>query len=225
MTEQRVIDNVQTRLETLIGERFTGTYHNIDINCSNYNPDIDTTITVTVTVTDQNDDPVEDYTVPLKIDGTGITGVVTNSSGVATYNYTPTTGGIHKLSVKSVSSFINVGGWKTILNQSGITFYVNESSRTAMLKIYLTDKAFNNTNQYWLTPNGNLTQSAKPQIINEAYLPVTDTVVLNIFSRNNPLAGLVTANTTSGGDVAGAIKFSRTSTGSTNIHAYATWGF
>ena len=116
MTEQRVIDNVQTRLETLIGDRFTGTYHNIDINCSNYNPDIDTTITVTITVTDQNDDPVEDYTVPLKIDGTSITGVTTNSSGVATYNYPCTAWGVHKISVKSVSAYVKVGGWRTFID-------------------------------------------------------------------------------------------------------------
>lgn len=118
MTTQRVIDNIQTRLETLIGDRFTGTYHNIDINCSNYNPDIDTTITVTITVTDQNDDPVEDYTVPLKIDGTSITGVTTNSSGVATYNYSCNTWGVHKISVKSVSAFINVKGWRTFIDHT-----------------------------------------------------------------------------------------------------------
>ena len=126
MTEQRVIDNVQTRLETLVGDRFTGTYHNIDINCSNYNPDIDTTITVTVTVTDQNDDPVEDYTVPLKIDGTGITGVVTNSSGVATYNYSCNTWGVHKISVKSVSAFIDVKGWRTFINNGTYTGKYND---------------------------------------------------------------------------------------------------
>lgn len=118
MTTQRVIDNVQTRLETLIGDRFTGTYHNIDINCSDYNPDIDTTTTITITVTDQNDDPVTDYTVPLKIDGTGITGVTTNSSGVASYNYSCNTWGVHKISVKSVSAFINVGGWRTFIDTS-----------------------------------------------------------------------------------------------------------
>ena len=126
MTEQRVIDNVQTRLETLVGDRFTGTYHNIDINCSDYNPDIDTTITVTVTVTDQNDDPVEDYTVPLKIDGTGITGVTTNSSGVATYNYSCNTWGVHKISVKSVSAFIDVKGWRTFIDNGTYTGKYND---------------------------------------------------------------------------------------------------
>ena len=143
MTEQRVIDNIQTRLETLIGERFTGTYHNIDINCSNYNPDIDTTITVTVTVTDQNDDPVTGYTVPLKIDGTSITGVTTNSSGVATYNYSCNTWGVHKISVKSVSAFIDVKGWKTFINSSTYTGKYNDEYVT--LNISTTGITFTST--------------------------------------------------------------------------------
>ena len=143
MTEQRVIDNVQTRLETLVGDRFTGTYHNIDINCSNYNPDIDTTITVTVTVTDQNDDPVEDYTVPLKIDGTGITGITTNSSGIATYNYSCNTWGVHKISVKSVSAFIDVKGWRTFIDNSNYTGKYNDEY--VSLKINATNITFTST--------------------------------------------------------------------------------
>lgn len=126
MTTQRIIDNIQTRLETLIGERFTGTYHNIDINCSDYNPDIDTTVTVTITVTDQNDDPVTDYTVPLKIDGTSITGVTTDDNGTATYNYTCNDWGIHKISVKSISAYIDVKGWRLFYNQNGYTGKYNE---------------------------------------------------------------------------------------------------
>ena len=143
MTTQRIIDNIQERLETLVGDRFTGTYHNIDINCSNYNPDIDTTITVTITVTDQNNDPVEDYTVPLKIDGTGITGVTTNSSGVATYNYSCNTWGVHKISVKSVSAFINVGGWRTFIDNGPYTGKYNDEY--VSLKINATNITFTST--------------------------------------------------------------------------------
>lgn len=93
-----------------------------------------------------------------------------------------------------------------------------------MLRIYLLNKSFNNTDPYWLTTNGNLTQSNKPQIIAEPYRPVTDTVVLTIFGRTN-IAGLLVKNNTDDGDVAGTIKFIRDPTGTTNIHAYATWGF
>ncbi|WP_405282119.1 hypothetical protein [Methanobrevibacter sp.] len=77
---------------------------------------------------------------------------------------------------------------------------------------------------YWLTANGNLTQSAKPVIIsNEKYRPLTDTVVLNIHGRTN-ISGLV-YNTDAGSNVPGSITLIRDPTGTTNIHAYATWGF
>ena len=143
MTTQRAIDNIQTRLETLIGDRFTGTYHNIDINCSNYNPDIDTTTTITITVTDQNDDPVTGYTVPLKIDGTSITGVTTNSSGIATYNYPCTDWGEHKISVKSVSAFINVKGWRTFIDTG--TFTGKYNNEYVYLNISTTGITFTST--------------------------------------------------------------------------------
>ena len=125
MTTQKIIDNIQTRLENLISERFSGSYQQIDISCSDYNPTIDTTVTITITVTDQNDDPVTGFTVPLKIDGTSITGITTNSSGVATHTYTCTEWGSHKINVKSVSAFINVTGWKTHTNTSDYTFSYN----------------------------------------------------------------------------------------------------
>ena len=68
-------------------------------------------------------------------------------------------------SANNTTIALTTSGWRTILNQSGITFYVNEYSRTTMLRIYLLNKSFNNTDPYWLTTNGNLTQSNKPQII------------------------------------------------------------
>lgn len=126
MTTQKIIDNIQTRLENLISERFTGTYQNIDITCSNYNPSIDSNITITITVTDQNDDPVTGFTVPLKIDGTSISGITTNSNGIATHTYTCNAWGTHKISVKNISSFINVGGWKTQRNETNYQVYENK---------------------------------------------------------------------------------------------------
>lgn len=135
MTHTEIIDNIQTRIENLISERFTGTYFNIKIEPSNYNPNIDDTITVTITVTDQNDDPIPNWTVPLTINGTAITGTLTtNANGVATYNYTCSEWGVCRFSVKSCSTHINVTGFKQI--QSNITYalYVDESSRTAQVR-------------------------------------------------------------------------------------------
>ena len=125
MTTQKIIDNIQTRLENLVSERFSGSYQQIDISCSNYNPTIDSNITITITITDESGTPISGFTVPLKIDGTSITGITTNSSGVATHTYTCTEWGNHKISVKSVSTFINVTGWKTPTNNSDYTFSYN----------------------------------------------------------------------------------------------------
>lgn len=126
MTTQKIIDNIQTRLENLVSERFSGSYQQIDISCSNYNPTIDSNITITITVTDESGTPISGLSVPLKIDGTSISGVTTNSSGVATHTYNCTDWGNHKISVKSVSTFINVTGWKTFTNTSDYTVKYNK---------------------------------------------------------------------------------------------------
>ena len=127
-------------------------------------------------------------------------------------------------SANNTTIALTTSGWRTILDQSGITLTVNEYTRTAILRIYLTNKTFSNTNVYWLTANGNLSQSAKPVIISdEKYRPLTPTVVLNIHGRTN-ISGLV-YNTSSEDNVAGSITFIRDPTGTTNIHAYAIWGF
>ena len=135
MTTQKIIDNIQTRLENLISERFSGTYQNIDISCSTYNPTIDTSVTITITVTDQNDDPISGFTVPLKIDGTSITGITTNSSGVATHTYTCTEWGNHKISVKNTSAFINVTGWRTITH-TNYKLFINGAERLCEIRYY-----------------------------------------------------------------------------------------
>ena len=133
MTYTEIIDNIQTRTENLISERFTGTYFNIKIEPSNYNPDIDDTITVTITVTDQNDDPIPNWTVPLTINGTAITGTLTtNANGVATYNYTCSEWGVCRFSVKTFSAFVNVAGWKTV--QTGSKFTAKSNGRAVSVK-------------------------------------------------------------------------------------------
>lgn len=144
MTTQKIIDNIQTRLENLISERFTGSYQNIDISCSTYNPTIDTSVTITITVTDQNGDPISGFTVPLKIDGTSITGITTNSSGVATHTYNCTDWGNHKINVKSVSAFINVTGWRTITH-TNYTLWINGAERLCEIIYYKSNTSVGTT--------------------------------------------------------------------------------
>lgn len=127
MTYTEIIDNIQTRIENLISERLAGTYQHITIEPSDYNPDIDDEITVTITVTDQNNDPISDWTVPLLINGSAITGTLTtNNQGVATYTHTCNEWGVCRFSVKSYSTNINITGYKKVQSLSNhVEVYCN----------------------------------------------------------------------------------------------------
>ena len=126
MTYSETIDNINNRIENIISDRLPQTYQHITIEPSDYNPSIDDTITVTITVTDQADSPVSGFTVPLQINGESITGLVTNSSGVVTYNYTCDEWGTIKFAVKSYTAFINVGGWKEYSNTENYKIFYND---------------------------------------------------------------------------------------------------
>lgn len=144
MTYTEIIDNIQNRIENIISERFAGTYQHITIEPSNYNPSIDDEITITITVTDQNDDPISNWTVPLMINGNAVTSTLkTNTNGVATYTYTCSEWGAVKFSVKSQTTQIQVTGLKQIkqrtypgTNQGVVyTLYVDEASNHCTLTI------------------------------------------------------------------------------------------
>ena len=110
MTEQKVLDNIQTRIEDLISERFSGAgIFNIDIQSSNYNPSLNSSITITITVTDQDNNPITNWNVPLKRNGTNISNISTNQNGIATYTYNCSTYGNHIFSVKTSNITIHVG--------------------------------------------------------------------------------------------------------------------
>ena len=126
MSYSETIDNINNRIENIISDRLPQTYQHITIEPSDYNPTIDDTITVTITVTDQADSPVSGFTVPLQINGESVTGLVTNSSGVATYTYTCDEWGTIKFAVKSYTTFINVTGFKSKNMWNGTLYYDNE---------------------------------------------------------------------------------------------------
>ena len=132
MTYTEIIDNIQTRIENIISDRFSGSYTNIKIEPSKNNPDIDEEITVTITVTDQNDDPISNWNVPLAINGTLVaTTLTTDNNGQVTYNHTCSDWGICRFSVKSFISFINVTGWKRVVNQADGKIQVYTDGETA----------------------------------------------------------------------------------------------
>ena len=93
---------------TDLGEIVPTNFKKITIESSNYNPDIDSDITITITVKDQNDEGVANWTVPLKIDGTSISNIVTSENGVVTYTYTCSTWGLHTFHVNENNIQINI---------------------------------------------------------------------------------------------------------------------
>ena len=195
MTTQKIIDNIQTRLENLVSERFSGSYQQIDISCSNYNPTIDTSITITITITDESGTPISGLTVPLKIDGTSISGVTTNSSGVATHTYTCTEWGTHRINVKSTSAQINVKGWKTIWSDSGIVIKVNGEFAVCTFNISS-------------TPFPTTFSQFSGQIVPNGYRPDTP-VVENCYNNNNVLVavqpdGTIMRRSMTGSSITGA---------------------
>ena len=130
MTYTEIIDNIQTRIENLISERFSGTYTNIQLTATNYNPNIDTNTTITITVTDQNDDPITNWTVPLQINGTEpTTPITTDNTGTATYTYTCNDWGTVRFQVKTASLQIQVGGYRTTSLGNATIYYNNHEVR------------------------------------------------------------------------------------------------
>ena len=149
MTYTEIIDNIQTRIENLIAERFSGTYMNITIEPSDYNPDIDDEITVTITVTDQNDDPISNWNVPLQINGTAVaTTLTTDTNGQVTYTHSCDDWGICRFSVKSFVAFINVEGWRIAQNDSNYFLKYNDKLVFARVSVAI--------NVNWSTTVGHL---------------------------------------------------------------------
>lgn len=102
------------------------TTYNYDITSSNYTPNIDGTVTITVTVTDGNNNPVNNHTFNLNVNGTDEE-LTTNSSGVATYTYTCSTFGVSRFNVDGYDCIIKVGGFKTY-DGTYYTLYYNEDA-------------------------------------------------------------------------------------------------
>ncbi len=86
----------------------TSQKYQYQIEASDYNPSIDSTVTITVKVTDQSDNIIPNHSFNLNANGTNVS-LTTDSAGVATYNYTCSNWGVCRFSIKTYTSFINVG--------------------------------------------------------------------------------------------------------------------
>ena len=116
-------------------------YKITNIVCSDYNPNIDSTITVTVSVDDVYGDAVsgESVTVTVsegnftQLNGSNITAAssvtgTTNSSGQFTLTYACSEWGLITFSANNNFTQIMVKGYKTIKDDSGIRVRVNGDS-------------------------------------------------------------------------------------------------
>ena len=134
-------------------------YEITNIVCSDYNPNIDSTITVTVTVKDVYGDAVSGESVTVtasegtftQLNGSSITAAATvtgttNSSGQFTLTYSCTDWGLVTFSANNTSIQARVNGWRSVdISVSYAGFYVNEGERLCRLTYYRTGYNFSDT--------------------------------------------------------------------------------
>ena len=204
-----------------------------EISANKYNVGLGATdVTLTVKLKDFNNANITAKTVTVDCDkgyftsnnGTsnGINGTSTKSislditNGTGTLTWTASETGLCTFSVNDTKIQILVGnGAKTLIDENGITLTVNPLSRTAVLRVYVQDKNFSDSKPYYLTLNGNITQNSQPVIVPTGYRPVTQTVIIHTFGASG-MTGLIHTD--------GTVTLLRgTTTGTQNVHAYATW--
>lgn len=173
--------NVQA--STILGENYKIT----NIECSDYNPNIDNSITVTITVTDVYGDAISDESVTVtasegnftQLNGSNITNAssvtgTTNSSGQFTLTYACSEWGLITFNANNVSTQVHVTGWR-LISSVGITnyqIYENGEKRIRIIFNYSTESLTTT----WTT----LTQSA---IGDTTKRPPADVVVVGHYGN------------------------------------------
>ena len=131
-------------ISDILGENYKIT----NIECSDYNPQIDGNITVTITVTDVFGDAISNESVTVtasdgnftQLNGTSITAAATvtattNISGQFTLTYNCTEWGLITFNANNTNNQINVTGWKQVQTYltGRLTLYTD--GRNGLLKI------------------------------------------------------------------------------------------
>lgn len=101
----------------------------IRLTCTDYNPDINSTVTVRAELTDMFDNSIPFENLRLEIEQGGVgnsVDLITDSNGVATYNYSCSSWGVCRFSIKSFDTYINISGWKEYTGLSIATVYYNQ---------------------------------------------------------------------------------------------------
>lgn len=134
-TDETPLGQLTYKWKKILTEKDVETVIDYDISASDYNPSIDSTITITVTAYNHlNSNIVPNHSFDLKLpDGSTVT-LTTNNEGVATYNYTCSSWGVHRFSIKTYRAFINITGWRSQQCTSYGTLHINESLRMCELR-------------------------------------------------------------------------------------------
>jgi len=162
------IDTLNTNFDNLNNSITT-----INIECSDYNPSIDSNITVTITVTDVYGDAISGKTVTVtasegnftQLNGSNITNAssvtgTTNSSGQFTLTYACSEWGLITFSANNTNNQINVDGWRKYLQtEVWLVEYNATTTRvtlasTVTVAVTTTEKEYGTAilNDWWLRP-------------------------------------------------------------------------
>ena len=171
----------------------------IDIQASNYNPNIDDTITITVTATNQSGDPIGNQAYALKKNGETLTTLTTDNNGVATYTYTCDNWGLYKFSIKSFSTSINVTGWR-VVQDDGI-YYLKYNDKLVFAKIsYDTSVNWSTTVSHlgaeWLQDKNRGIDLRPPMPVSVTIAPNKNIILTNIDYR---VGWFINSGTATGG--------------------------
>ena len=136
------------RSNVSIAEILGENYKITNIECSDYNPQIDGNITVTITVTDVFGDAISNESVTVtasegnftQLNGTSITAAATvtattNISGQFTLTYNCSVWGLITFSAKNHNTQINVKGWKQVQTYLTGRLTVYTDGKNGFLKI------------------------------------------------------------------------------------------
>lgn len=165
-------------------------YKITSVECSDYNPSIDSTITVTVSVDDVYGDAVsgESVTVTVsegnftQLNGSDITGAssvtgTTNSSGEFTLTYSCTQWGLITFTANNKSTQVSVTGWKQVQSLSNDRVFVHTDGKNAKIRIGGTFSTSTSAGEYTLAtinsaykPDGNYVTNYTTQTLD--YFPV-----------------------------------------------------
>ena len=204
----------------VLGENYKIT----SVECSDYNPSIDSTITVTISVNDVYGDAISDESVTVtctdgtftQLNGSDITSAssvtgTTNSSGQFTLTYNCSEWGLITFTANNKTAQVKVGGYKTTTPHTNYTIYEFEDKVGLRINVP--------SNITFRTTWSNINNQVIPFSLRPRY-PVMSPNYEGGSSTNNTAVGVRQATT---GETVEIIGKSLGSQVSTTAYAYLEW--